>query len=114
MCLRRADHDPPHHRLGPADQRTLETTTKTNNNVFSRGRNLRERKSYPFEISREFARRLWIQGMDTVTVGVTIGVSIGVSIGAVRAFDASSPEKLPDARLDFGTGPPEALAAGGD
>ena len=67
--------------LGPADQRTLETTTKTNNNVFSRGRNLRMTKIYPIEISREFVQRLWIRAMETVSIGVTTGVSIGVSVG---------------------------------
>lgn len=77
MCLRPADHDPPNHQLGTADQRTLETTTKANNNVFSRGRNPRKRKSYRIEISREFVRRLWIRAMDTVSIGVTLGVSIG-------------------------------------
>ncbi len=114
MCLRRADHDPPNHRLGPADQRTLGTTKKKNNTVFSRGRNLRGSKTYLIEMSREFARRLCLQGVVTVTTGVTIGVSTGVGIGAVGAFGVSSSEKLPDACLDFCTGSAETHAAGAD
>src|SRR5438128_214188 len=35
-------------------------------------------------------------------------------VGSIRAFNASSPEKPPDARLDFRPGPAEAPAAGLD
>ena len=66
---------------GRPGARKLQANKNKQQRIQSRPESARERKSYPIEMSREFVRRLWIRGMDTVTVGVTTGVSIGVSIG---------------------------------
>ncbi len=98
-------------RRGPAYAGKNKTNKKTHQQISSRGRNLQEARSHLIEMAAEFAPRLWIQGVVTVTTGV----GTPRRHTRIHTLDGSmTAQKLADTHLNFRPRPTETHAAGGD